>query len=137
MQTRLRRLIPGLALALTGACAFAPLAGQAADVVRRVAPAFGNTVLSTYPDGRSQKIWLRPDGTWEGASRRGNPLAGKWSIKGEKLCLKQTKPAMPLSFCVAYPGEAQVGAVWTSKDLAGTPIKLKVVKGIVGAKAGT
>ena len=25
--------------------------------------AFGNTIQTTYPDGRTQEIWLRPDGT--------------------------------------------------------------------------
>ena len=47
----------------------------------KVSAAFGNTLLTIDPDGRSRKIWLQPDGTWTGLSRRGLGLAGKWHEK--------------------------------------------------------
>ncbi|HEY0437632.1 MAG TPA: hypothetical protein VGC92_13410 [Phenylobacterium sp.] len=109
-------------------------AAQAADTAKdpgkpNVAAVFGNTIVSVYPDGRSQKIWIHPDGTWSGKSRRGLDLAGKWDTKGEKVCLRQTKPpTLPISFCQAFPKDPDVGL--TSKDLTGTPIHLKIVKGI-------
>ena len=31
--------------------------------------AFGNTVVVTYPDSRTQRIWLYPDGAWDGVYR--------------------------------------------------------------------
>lgn len=93
---------------------------------------FGNTVLSIYGDGRSQKVYLHPDGAWDGYSRRGNPLAGAWKLKGEQVCVKQTRPAtLPISFCMPLPENPHVGSTWPAKDLTGAPIQLKIVKGKV------
>lgn len=125
-----------LRLLLGGYIAFAALNAQAADKPsggdNDVRAAFGNTVLSTYPDGRSQKVWLHPNGKWTGLSRRGNNLAGTWTVKGQKVCFKQTKPpTLPISFCSDFPDHPTVGVSWTSKDLTGTPIKLSLVRGVV------
>jgi hypothetical protein len=96
-----------------------------------VAAAFGNTVVTTYPDGRTQQIWLAPDGRWSGISRTRKELAGKWTLKGDKLCMRQqTPPTLPFSYCTAFPQDAHVGAAWTSKDFVGTPIQLKLVRGV-------
>ena len=118
------------ALTLVAAASAAALGGPSrAWAEPRVEATFGNTVMSIYPDGRSQKLWLQPDGTWTGLSRRGNPLAGKWSTKGEKVCLRQTSPpTLPISFCQALPDNPETGVF--TKDLTGAPIHLKLVKGI-------
>ena len=64
----------------------------------RVAAAFGNTVVSTYPDGRNQLIWLEPDGRWTGLSRTRKAPAGKWTVKADKLCMRQqTPPTLPFT----------------------------------------
>jgi len=128
---------PGLALvaALTASTSIVATGAQAADETAQVKPAFGNTVLSIYPDGRSQKIWMHPDGTWDGKSRRGTPLAGRWSVKDGKVCMKQSQPpTLPLAYCTAFPANTYVGVTWASKDMSGTPIQLKVVKGMAEAK---
>jgi hypothetical protein len=131
-MTRLLLILPLLALA-TAAVAAEPEDKAAAEA--RVGAAFGNTVMSIYPDGRSQKIWLEPDGKWTGLSRRGNPLSGSWSMKGEKVCLKQSKPpTLPISFCQAFPSDPVKGV--DAKDLTGTPIHLKLVKGHVEKSEG-
>ena len=113
------------ALALAGAA-------RAADpppASPNVAATFGNTVLSVYPDGRSQKVWMQPDGTWTGLSRRGIPLAGHWALKGGKVCLRQSKPpTLPISFCQALPADMAKGV--DSHDVMGTPIHLRLVKGL-------
>jgi hypothetical protein len=97
-----------------------------------ISAAFGNTVMSVYPDGRSQKIWLHADGTWSGKSRRGNDLAGRWTMKGDKVCLRQSQPpTLPISFCQVFPKDPTVEL--TSKDLTGQTIHLKIVKGITTA----
>ena len=137
-MNRIALIIPALALA---AAAYAATTTHAAEPAGKadadkassdkanVSATFGNTVLSIYPDGRAQKIWLQPDGSWTGLSRRGNPLAGKWSVKGEKVCLRQSKPpTLPISFCQVMPKDPQV--TLTSKDLTGQTIHLKIVKGI-------
>ena len=118
-----------LALALTPlAMALAPAAHAAPD---GVAAAFGNTIKALYPDGRHQRIWLKADGTWEAIGRRGKWSAGKWSQKDDKVCLKQAKPfPAPFKYCTDFPANGRLGAVWTSKDMTGEPIKLTVVKGI-------
>ena len=121
---------PGLVLAasLIAPGFIAPTAAQAADETQ-VKPAFGNTVLSIYPDGRSQKIWLHPDGTWSGKSRRGLDLDGHWSMKGDRICLRQSHPpTLPISFCQTFPKDPSVEL--TSKDLTGQTIHLKIVKGV-------
>jgi hypothetical protein len=128
----LMRLKNNLALriALGSWAAFSGLNAQAAPE-SGVAPAFGNTVVSTYPDGRTQKIWLHEDGTWDGLSRRGNALAGKWTVKADKLCLRQSRPpTLPISYCTVLPKDLHPGVSLTSKDLTGTPIQLKLLKGI-------
>jgi hypothetical protein len=137
MQIRLKsqeardRAKAAIRLVLGGYIAFAALNAQAAEPAADMHAAFGNTVVSTYPDGRSQKIWLHPDGTWDGLSRTGNALAGRWNMKGEKVCLRQTKPpTLPFSYCSAFPQHPDVGVQWTSKDIGGTPIRLTLEKGI-------
>lgn len=103
----------------------------AAPDIRGVAAAFGNTVKAQYPDGRYQRLWIRADGTWEAVGRRGYWSSGKWSHKGGKVCLKQAKPfPAPFKYCTAFPATGGVGAVWTSQDMSGEPIKLTVVRGI-------
>jgi hypothetical protein len=126
------------AVVLTLAIAATPGEAGAADEVGRVAVAFGNTVLSIYPDGRAQKVWFHPDGTWDGLSRRGIPLAGRWTVKGDQVCMKQSKPWVPpfISYCAVYPADPHIGVAWTAKDLSGTPIQLKIVKGIVTQAPG-
>lgn len=100
-----------------------------------VAATFGNTVLSVYPDGRSQKIWMQPDGNWTGLSRRGTPLAGSWTLKGGKVCLRQSKPpTLPVSFCQPFPADPAKGL--DAKDLLGNPIHLRLVKGHVQKAEG-
>jgi hypothetical protein len=124
------------AVAVAAVLAVFALAAEAAEAPSsRIAAAFGNTVMSVYPDGRSQKIWLQPDGTWTGLSRRGMPLAGKWTIRGEKVCLRQSKPpTLPISFCQVLPADPQAGI--DSKDIIGTPIHIKLLKGHVEQGAG-
>jgi len=96
-----------------------------------VAAAFGNTVKAQYPDGRYQRLWIRADGTWDAVGRRGQRTSGKWAEKNGKVCLKQSKPfPAPFKYCTAFPASGGIGAVWTSKDMSGEPIRLTVVPGI-------
>ena len=120
-----RLIAPLLAILLV-----APLAGHAAAApAANVKAAFGNTVLTIDPDGRSRKIWLQPDGSWTGLSRRGLDLAGKWTVKGDKVCLSQSKPKLFGSMCEIFPAEFGAGA--EAKDPSGKTVRLKLVKGHV------
>nr|QQZ49730.1 hypothetical protein JKL49_23285 [Phenylobacterium glaciei] len=87
--------------------AFALLAAPVAALAADAAPlerAFGNTVVSTYPDGRTALLWLKKDGTYTAKGRHRTPSSGLWSLKADKVCLKQAKPrAVPFRYCTALP----------------------------------
>lgn len=94
-----------------------------------VEAAFGNTIVSTYPSGRSTRLWLNRNGTYEGQRTNGKRTSGKWSLKGGKVCLKQTKPAgLPLTFCSPVPA-GKVGTTWNSKSPKGEPLRNRLVAG--------
>jgi len=108
----------------------APISAHAADAPpANITAAFGNTLLTIDPDGRSRKIWLQPDGTWTGLSRRGLDLAGKWKMNGDKVCLTQSKPALFGSLCQKFSTDLEAGV--ESKDPTGKMVMLKLVKGHV------
>lgn len=105
-----------------------PVAGHAAATIDA---AFGNTIVSTYPDGRTGHLWLNADGTYGATGRRKTPSSGKWTLKGQQVCLKQRKPAAaPFAFCTAAP-EGGIGTAWMAKAVTGEKIRVKLVKGIV------
>jgi hypothetical protein len=111
--------------------AFAGLNAQAAEPASPIAPAFGNTVVTHYPDGSSQKIWLHEDGTWDGLSRKNVKLAGHWSLRGDKVCLKQsTPPTLPISYCTEFPTSPTPGVQWSGRDVVGHPITLSLMRGV-------
>lgn len=118
--------LPLLLAVLLAAPLAAPVAAQPQAKVDR---AFGNTVLTIDPDGRSRKIWLSPDGTWTGLSRRGLSLAGTWTQNGDKVCLRQSKPRLPGSMCEKFPSE--IGQSVSVKDPSGKTVQLKLVSGRV------
>ena len=75
--------------------------------------------------------WAFAHATWDGLSRRNTPLAGRWSVKDEKVCLRQSKPpTLPISFCTPFPEHGEPGVQWASRDVTGTPIKLSLQKGM-------
>ena len=119
----MRRLL-SLAIAL----AAVPVAGQAAS---NVAAAFGNTIVSTYPDKRTALLWLQADGDYTGTSRRRTAMSGRWEMKGEKICLKQERPfPSPITFCLDLSsGSPEKG--WSAKAVTGEPIRVTIAKGIV------
>jgi hypothetical protein len=97
-------------------------------------PAFRNTIVSTYPDGRQARLWLRADGTYKGQGRRGFYNGGKWSVKGQKVCLKQTTPkAYPFSYCTKIVSGG-VGTKWSGKAVTGEKISIQLVAGRAGER---
>jgi hypothetical protein len=93
--------------------------------------AFGNTIVSTYPDGRKAELYLARDGSYQAKGRRRDPSSGHWKLKGEKLCLSQAKPfAAPFSFCTPLP-TAGFGGAWSAKAVTGETISVRLVHGHV------
>ncbi|MDB5430613.1 MAG: hypothetical protein JWP35_1729 [Caulobacter sp.] len=116
-------IILSLAAALGLGAAALPAAASPVD------QAFGNTIISTYPDGRTARLWLHADGSYSAKGRRGDPSSGRWSIKGAKVCLKQQKPfGAPFTYCTPF-GAAKVGASWQGKAVTGERITIRMVKG--------
>jgi hypothetical protein len=104
---------------------------SAATTSSAVSEAFGNTIRSTYPDGRTAELWLAPDGAYTAEGRRHDPSSGHWKVKGSKLCLKQAHPmAAPFSYCVDLPSAGMSGG-WTGKAYTGEVIQIQLVKGQV------
>ena len=95
-----------------------------------LAPAFGNSLVSTYPDGRTSKLWLEPDGTFKGMNRKGQPNSGKWTVAKDRLCMKQYKPFFyPFSYCTPLQDPASGAGGWRAKAPTGEPITVRLVKG--------
>lgn len=106
----------------------APAAALASPQMEAV---FGNTIVSTYPDGRTAYLWLKADGTYTLLNRKRETSGGAWAIKGEQVCLHQSKPMpMPITYCTPAP-EGDGAAPWPAKALTGERVFLRVVKGIV------
>jgi hypothetical protein len=96
-----------------------------------VAEAFGATIVSTYPDGRTAELWLAADGSYTGEGRRHDPSSGHWTVKGAKLCLKQSRP-IPAFFtwCTPIPAGG-FSADWAAKAPTGEATRVKLVPGHV------
>ena len=91
--------------------------------------AFGNTIVTTFPDGQTQHLWFEQDGAYTAQGRRGQASSGRWSLRGNEVCLQQLRPfPAPVVYCTPVPQDA-LTATWTSKALNGQQIKLKVVRG--------
>jgi hypothetical protein len=91
--------------------------------------AFGNTIVSTYPDGRTAELWLQSDGSYNAEGRRHDRSKGHWTIRNDQLCLKQSHPfAFGYVYCTALK-EVRVGSSWTGKAVTGEPIHITLVRG--------
>jgi hypothetical protein len=118
------------AFSLLAASASVPTASTAPVTEAVLEPAFTATVLSTYPDGRTSKLWLNRDGTFTGEERDHAMKGGKWNLKGQSICLRQTKPIpIPfLSFCSPIPATG-VSVAWNGKAITGEPIVIRLIPG--------
>jgi hypothetical protein len=111
------------------ACALLAAPPALAATAAVLEPAFSNTIVSTYPDGRQAKLWLNADGSYRAQGRRGKPSSGVWTLKGEKLCLKQRKPVPgPFSYCTPVK-RGGVGTRWTGKAVTGEKINIELAPG--------
>ena len=112
---------------LAAVLAAAPPAASAS-----MAPAFANTLVSTYPDGLRGRLFLNADGSWRALSRHGNASRGRWSVRGERLCMRQQRPIpLPFSYCTPLV-TGGVGASWRAKAPTGEPITVRLEAGREG-----
>lgn len=91
--------------------------------------AFGNTVVSRYPDGGWVKHWFSPDGSYAAQFSDGRRLSARWSVQGERVCLTNMRPSMLIPrFCTAMI-EADVGDTWHSRDPLGRRVQNVLMAG--------
>lgn len=110
-----------LGLGLAGASA------QAQDSA--LAPTFGNTIVSTHPDGRQARLWLSADHTFRAQGRGGNRSSGAWRVRGSRLCLSQRRPiSIPFSYCHGFP-RVVVGQAWNDTASNGDQVVNRIVRG--------
>ena len=94
-----------------------------------LAPAFGNTLVSTYPDGRTARTWLQPGGRYEGRGRRGGLSSGAWRVRDGQVCFSQRRPIpMPRSFCTPIV-RGGVGTSWAARAVTGEQVRVTLVAG--------
>jgi hypothetical protein len=118
-------LAAGLCCAGMAAVAAAPDASAQA----RLRIAFGNTVLDTFPDGRTSEAWLEPDGSYTGVGRTHIKSYGKWFVDGRKLCFRQAHPfVFGFIYCTPIP-DVRLGQAWRAKSPMGEDVTVKVVPG--------
>lgn len=91
--------------------------------------AFSGTIVSTYPDGRIAKLWMRSDGTYESEGRRHEHHTGRWKMSGEKVCFKRGF----FGYCTKVPTD---GASFTTKAVTGETIQVRLEPGRKGESAG-
>ena len=105
------------------------LAGGPAVAAPPIEAAFGNTVVVTFRDGRTQHIWLDADGAYTATGRRGQESGGRWRLNGDEICLRQLRPfPAPIVYCTRAPHDA-ANVVWTAKAIDGQPVKLRLTPG--------
>lgn len=82
--------------------------------------AFGNTLVSHYPDGGWVRHWFNPDGSYSARFSSGRTITGRWRIEGDRVCLNNITPAIMMisRFCSPMIS-ASVGERWVSRDPLG------------------
>ena len=109
--------------------AFVLGASQAWSAPTGIDAAFGNTIISTFPDGRQGKLWLERDGSYTGEGRRHDPSNGAWTLRDGELCLQQRRPIpVPFGYCTQIPNTG-VGSHWNGRSVFGDAIVISVVSG--------
>ena len=112
-----------LAVAVSAACL---LAGP---VRADINAAFGNTVVSRYPDGGWVKHWFNPDGSYAAQFSDGRRLSARWSVRGERVCLSHIRPSMLIPRVGTTLIDADIGETWQSRDPLGRRVQNVLVAG--------
>jgi hypothetical protein len=91
--------------------------------------AFGNTIVSRYPDGGWVKHWFEPDGSYSAHFSDGRRLTARWRLEGERVCLTNIRPNMLIPRFCSTMVEASIGDTWPSRDPLGRRVQNTLVAG--------
>jgi hypothetical protein len=105
------------------------VAGAAQAQPPALEKAFKGTIVSTYPDGRVGKLWMRPDGTYTSEGRRHEYHTGHWKVSGDKVCFKRGI----FGYCTAIPSDS---GSFKTKAVTGETIQVRLEPGRAGETAG-
>ena len=123
---------------LRSACAIAAaltMSSMASASPLDLTRAFGNTIMSTYPDGRQAELWLAADGGYRAKGRRGDDSSGTWRVRGNRLCLQQHRPfPAPFGYCTPIP--ARMDQSWSARAVTGERIRVSLLSGHVTGRTG-
>lgn len=91
--------------------------------------AFGNTVLSHYPDGGWVRHWFERDGSYRASFSDGRSISGNWTREGDRLCLNDIRPRFLVSrFCSKFT-QVRLGESWAARDPLGRRVRNELVRG--------
>lgn len=91
--------------------------------------AFGNTIVSHYPNGQWVRHYFEPDGRYTSQFSDGRRVAARWSAEGDKICLSGFSPRQILPRFCSRMVEADVGDTWRARDPLGRSIRNELVAG--------
>jgi hypothetical protein len=120
MRVKQGFLIGGLALA--GVLAASPVSAD-------MSKAFGNTIISHYPNGQWVKHYFEPDGRYTSQFSDGRRLNARWTAESGKICLSGFRPRQILPRFCSRMVEADVGDTWQARDPLGRSIRNELVAG--------
>ena len=89
--------------------------------------AYGNTVVITYGDGTTVKLYIDQGGTYTGESPMGSS-SGVWAISGGETCFTQQAPEATPPSCGPTVSK-NVGDTWQGTGQGGAPVTITIVAG--------
>ncbi|MFZ4606903.1 MAG: hypothetical protein ACOYM5_11645 [Caulobacter sp.] len=92
-----------------------------------MASAYGNTVVITYGDGTTVKLFIDEGGSYTGESPMG-ATSGSWSISGGQTCFTQQSPEAAPPSCGPTVSKS-VGDSWQGTGQGGAPVTLSIQAG--------
>jgi hypothetical protein len=105
------------------------VAAVSAPARAEMAGAFGNTIISHYPNGQWVKHFFEPDGRYSSQFSDGRHWTARWTAQGDKVCLTNIRPRQLMPrFCTAMV-EANVGESWRARDPLGRTVRNELVAG--------
>ena len=103
--------------------------GAASSARADMSNAFGNTIVSHYPNGQWVKHFFDPDGRYTSQFSDGRRLNARWTAENGKICLSDFAPRQILPRFCSRMVEASVGDSWQARDPLGRNIRNELVAG--------
>lgn len=117
------------AIALRAALAAGVIAGVAAPAWADMQAAFGNTIVSRYPNGKWVKHFFEPGGAYRAEFEDGRRMTARWAVEGDQVCLTHIRPVSILRRYCTPMVQAGIGDSWTARDPLGRRVSNTLVAG--------